>query len=114
MVVPIALLVVALLVLLLALKVITGLLFLLIPWVILGLVAGWVASKIVGSPYGLGGDILVGIAGSVIGGSLFSLLFHIPTGGVLSLPHVLVSIIGAVLLLAVMRVARRPAYRQMR
>lgn len=114
MVIPIALLVVALLVLLVAVKVITGLLFLLIPWIILGLVAGWVASKIVGSPYGLGGDMLVGIAGSVIGGSIFSLLFHIPTGGTLSLPHVLVSIIGAVLLLAVMRATRRPAYRQMR
>jgi uncharacterized membrane protein YeaQ/YmgE (transglycosylase-associated protein family) len=107
---PIALLVAALVLLLIAVKVVTGLLFLLIPWVILGLVAGWVASKIVGSPYGLRGDVLVGIAGSVLGGAIFS-LFHVQTGSVLSLSHVLVSIIGAVVLLIAMRAVRRPAYR---
>ncbi|HEV7214656.1 MAG TPA: GlsB/YeaQ/YmgE family stress response membrane protein [Chloroflexota bacterium] len=107
---PIALLVAALVLLIVAVKVVTGLLFLLVPWVILGLVAGWVASKIVGSPYGLGGDVLVGIAGSVIGGAIFS-LFHVQTGNVLSLSHVLVSIIGAVVLLVAMRAVRRPAYR---
>jgi uncharacterized membrane protein YeaQ/YmgE (transglycosylase-associated protein family) len=110
MVVPIALLVAAVVLLLVALKVITGLVFLILPWVILGLVAGWVASKIVGSPYGLGGDLLVGIAGSVIGGTIFS-LFHVHTGGVLSLSHILVSIIGAIILLGAMRTFRRPAFR---
>lgn len=107
---PIALLVAALVLLLIAIKVVTGLVFLIIPWVILGLVAGWIASKIVGSPYGLGGDVLVGVAGSVIGGAVFS-LFHVHTGGVLSLSHVLVSIIGAIILLVAMRAVRRPAYR---
>ncbi|HEY8741785.1 MAG TPA: GlsB/YeaQ/YmgE family stress response membrane protein [Chloroflexota bacterium] len=109
MIIPIALLVAALVLLLVAVKVITGLVFLILPWIILGLVAGWIASKIVGSPYGLRGDMLVGIAGSVIGGSIFS-LFHVHTGGTLSLSHVLVSIIGAVILLVAMRAFQRPAF----
>ena len=110
MIIPVALLVVALVLLLVAVKVITGLVFFILPWIILGLVAGWVASKIVGSPYGLRGDMLVGIAGSVIGGTVFS-LFHVHTGGVLSISHVLVSIIGAVILLVAMRAFQRPAFR---
>ncbi len=94
-----------------ALTSITGfVLFTIVPWILLGLIAGWVASQIVRSRNGLGQDVLIGIAGSVIGGALFSLLFHINTGGVLSLPHLLVSIVGAVLLLGVMRVVQRPRY----
>jgi uncharacterized membrane protein YeaQ/YmgE (transglycosylase-associated protein family) len=102
-VIPIVLLVVAILLLLAAVKVVTGLVLFALSWVILGLIAGWIASKVVGSPYGLGGDILVGIAGSVIGGSIFSLLFRVHTGGTLSPSHVLVSIVGAIILLAAMR-----------
>jgi uncharacterized membrane protein YeaQ/YmgE (transglycosylase-associated protein family) len=103
MIIPIVLLVIAVVLLLAAVKVVTGLLFVALSWVILGLIAGWIASKIVGSPYGLGGDVLVGIAGSVIGGAIFSLLFHVRTGGTLSPSHVLVSIVGAIILLAAMR-----------
>lgn len=94
-----------------ALTSITGLiLFHVLPWALLGLVAGWAASRIVGSRGGVGQDILVGIAGSVIGGALLSLLFHVRISGVLSLPHLLVSILGATLLLAAMRVVQRPRY----
>jgi len=110
--VQVVLAIVAVLVFIWALSAVAGLLFWIIPWVLLGLIAGWVASKVVGSPYSLGGNILVGIAGSVIGGALFSLLLHGHTGGALSPSRVIVSILGAILLLAVMRVTgRRPLYR---
>lgn len=109
---PVVLIIIAVLVALWALHTAFSLLFFLVPWVLLGLIAGWVASKIVGSPYGLGGDILVGIAGSVIGGALYSLLLHGSTGGVLSISHLIVSTLGAILLLAVVRATgRRPLYR---
>lgn len=81
-------------------------LFILVPWVILGALAGWVASKIVNSHYGLGGDILVGIGGSIIGGALAT-LFHFGTGGILSIPHILVSIVGSVILLFVLKTIGR-------
>jgi uncharacterized membrane protein YeaQ/YmgE (transglycosylase-associated protein family) len=81
-------------------------LFVLVPWIILGALAGWIASKIVNSHYGLGGDILVGIGGSIIGGALAT-LFHFGTGGVLSIPHILVSIVGSVILLFVLKMVGR-------
>lgn len=102
MIIPIVLLVMAIVLLLAAVKVITGLALFALSWIVLGLVAGWVASKIVGSPYRLRGDVLIGIAGSVIGGALFSLL-HVRTGGVLSPTHLVASIIGAIILLVAMR-----------
>lgn len=110
--VPVVLAIIAVLFFLWALSAVAGLLFWIIPWVLLGLIAGWIASKVVGSPYGLGGDVLVGIAGSVIGGALYSLLLHGHTGGVLSISHLIVSTLGAILLLAVLRATgRRPLYR---
>ena len=90
---------------------VTGLLFGLLPWVIVGLVAGWLASKVVGSQYGLLGDLLAGMAGSVIGGVLFSLIFHVHHYGTLSLTNLLVSVIGAILELGLVKALRRPAYR---
>ncbi|MCL4544083.1 MAG: GlsB/YeaQ/YmgE family stress response membrane protein [Chloroflexi bacterium] len=109
---PVVIVVIAALLALLAIvHITTALLFLLIPWILLGLIAGWVASKIVGSPYGLGGDVLVGIGGSVIGGALLSLTLGVHTGGILSIPHILVSIVGSIILLLIVRVAGRPVLR---
>ena len=40
-----------------------------ITWIVIGLVAGWLAGKIMkGSGYGILGDIVVGLIGSVVGG----------------------------------------------
>ena len=89
---------------------VTGLLFGLLPWIIIGLVAGWLASKVVGSHYGLLGDLLAGLAGSVIGGALFSIFFH-HSYSTFSLTNLLVSIVGAILVLGLVKALRRPAYR---
>lgn len=68
----------------------------LLAWLIVGLIAGFVASVIVrGKGYGCLGNIIVGLIGSVIGGFLasffgFSGIYHF-------WGSVLVSIIGAVL-----------------
>jgi uncharacterized membrane protein YeaQ/YmgE (transglycosylase-associated protein family) len=79
-------------------------------WVAIGLIAGWLASAVVGGGYGVIGDIVVGIVGAFLGGIVFRAL-HIgaPFGG---LPGtIFVAFIGAVLLLLVLRLIRRTAHR---
>ena len=43
-----------------------------LTWLIVGLVAGVLASFVVGGGYGLLGDIVVGIVGAFLGGWIFS------------------------------------------
>lgn len=78
-----------------------------ITWLIVGLIAGLLASTLVGGiGYGLLGDIAVGILGAVFGGWLFSALgLHTPLAG---LPGtILVAFIGAAVLLMLIKVLRR-------
>ena len=79
----------------------------LLTWLIVGLVAGVLASLVMGGTgYGIIGDIVIGIAGAFIGSWLFGAL-HVtsPIGG---LPGViLVAFVGAVLLLFIIRLIRR-------
>src|SRR6478736_3889107 len=70
-----------------------------------GLVAGWLAGKIVrGTGFGIIGDILVGIAGALVASFLFPKLgIHIGTGLV---SEIIYSAIGAIVLLLVVRLVR--------
>ena len=70
-----------------------------------GLVAGWLAGKIVrGTGFGIIGDIVVGIAGAFIASWLFPRLgFHLGTGLV---GEIIYSAIGAIILLLVVRLVR--------
>ena len=70
-----------------------------------GLVAGWLAGKIVrGTGFGLIGDILIGIAGAFISSLLFPRLgFHLGTGIV---SEIIYSAIGAIVLLLIVRLIR--------
>ena len=46
-----------------------------VAWLVVGLVAGWLAAKVMGGGgYGLFGDIILGLAGALVGGVLFGLL----------------------------------------
>ncbi|WP_199545366.1 GlsB/YeaQ/YmgE family stress response membrane protein [Paraburkholderia kururiensis] len=77
-------------------------------WIVIGIVAGWLAGMIVsGSGFGILIDIVVGIAGAFIGGWLASLLGIGVGGGLLG--SVLVAVAGAVVLLLVIRLVRRMA-----
>jgi uncharacterized membrane protein YeaQ/YmgE (transglycosylase-associated protein family) len=81
----------------------------LLTWLIVGLVAGLLASYAVGGiGYGLLGDIVVGIIGAIFGGWLFGAL-NLPTpfSGLAS--AIFVAFIGAVILLLILRaLAPRP------
>ena len=77
-----------------------------LTWLIGGLVAGVLASLVMGGTgYGIIGDIIIGIVGAFVGGWLFSALgVGSPLGG---LPGtILVAFIGAVVLLFVLRALR--------
>jgi uncharacterized membrane protein YeaQ/YmgE (transglycosylase-associated protein family) len=71
-------------------------------WIIIGLVAGWLAGVILkGTGYGVVWDVVLGIAGAVIGGWLFGMLGLAPSGGLLY--SILVALIGACVLIGISR-----------
>jgi uncharacterized membrane protein YeaQ/YmgE (transglycosylase-associated protein family) len=70
-----------------------------LAWIILGLIAGFIASKIVNkSGDGLILDIVLGVVGSVVGGWLFSVFGMAGVSG-LNIYSVVVAVIGAVVVL---------------
>ena len=83
-----------------------------ISWIIFGAIAGWIASMIAGTNQSQGWleNIIVGIVGALIGGFLFGLL----TGrsvdfGIFDIGSFVVAVIGALVLLFVLRLFRRAA-----
>lgn len=77
-----------------------------LTWLVVGLVAGILASVTVGGiGYGIVGDIVVGIVWAVLGGWLFSRLgVAVPFGGLVG--TIFVAFIGAVVLLLILRAVR--------
>jgi uncharacterized membrane protein YeaQ/YmgE (transglycosylase-associated protein family) len=72
-----------------------------LAWIVLGLVAGFIGSKLVNkSGEGFFLDIVLGIAGAVIGGWLFSTFGASGVTGV-NLYSLLVAVVGSVVLLVV-------------
>jgi uncharacterized membrane protein YeaQ/YmgE (transglycosylase-associated protein family) len=72
-----------------------------IGWLILGLIAGFVASKIVNKTgEGLVRDIVLGIIGAIVGGFLFSLVGAEPVNG-LNIYSMIVAVIGAIVVLLI-------------
>jgi len=78
----------------------------LILFILIGLVAGWLAGQIMkGGGFGVVGDIVVGVIGAVIGGFLFQRSGVFAGSGLLG--SLFIATIGAVILLFVLRVFRR-------
>lgn len=78
-------------------------------WLLLGAVAGWLAGQLwKGHGFGLGGNILVGIAGSFLGGWLGGQLgiAGTQTGG-FNVASILTAVVGAIVLLALLRLIKR-------
>ena len=72
-----------------------------LSWIVVGLIAGWLAGIVMrGGGYGLIGDIIVGIAGGLLGGWLATSVFHISADvNGINLESILVAFAGAVVLL---------------
>ena len=80
-----------------------------IAWLVLGLIAGFIASRIVNKTgAGIILDIVLGIVGALVGGFLFSLF---GTEGVtgFNLYSLLVAVIGAIVVLLIYHAIRRTA-----
>ena len=74
-----------------------------ISWLLLGLVAGWLASLLMkGSGFGILGDIILGILGALVGGFLSSTLLGIDVTG-FNITSILVATIGAIILIGISR-----------
>jgi uncharacterized membrane protein YeaQ/YmgE (transglycosylase-associated protein family) len=79
-----------------------------IIWIILGALAGWIASRIMGTSkeQGFLMDVIIGIVGAFIGGFVMNLLGSTGTTG-LNIWSIIVAVIGAVILLAIVKAFRR-------
>ncbi|HEX8408546.1 MAG TPA: GlsB/YeaQ/YmgE family stress response membrane protein [Thermoanaerobaculia bacterium] len=77
-----------------------------LTWLIVGLVAGVLASMVMGGTgYGIIGDIIIGIIGAFVGGWLFTKLgVSTPFGGLAG--TIFTAFIGAIVLLFVLRLIR--------
>ncbi|HEY2135186.1 MAG TPA: GlsB/YeaQ/YmgE family stress response membrane protein [Xanthobacteraceae bacterium] len=79
----------------------------LIVVLVVGLVAGWLASKIVnGTGLGIIADIIIGVIGAYIGRWLFG-YFHVRIGVNFWVDAILTATAGAVVLLIVIRLIKR-------
>ena len=77
-----------------------------LTWIIVGLVAGLLASFVVGGGFGLIGDIIIGILGAFVGGWIFARLgVGSPFGGLAG--TIFTAFIGAVVLLFLLRLLSR-------
>jgi uncharacterized membrane protein YeaQ/YmgE (transglycosylase-associated protein family) len=75
-----------------------------LAWIVLGLLAGWLAGMIMrGGGYGIIGDIVLGILGAIVGGWLTGLLLNEDVSIGLNLPSVLIAVLGAIVLIAISR-----------
>ena len=79
-----------------------------LAWLLVGGVAGWLAGLIMKEERGLVGSIVVGIVGAFIGGAIMNGI-QAPTAGFtgFSVYSVLTALLGAIILIAVMRMIRR-------
>jgi uncharacterized membrane protein YeaQ/YmgE (transglycosylase-associated protein family) len=75
-----------------------------LAWLIVGAIAGWLASRVMRSQMGFVSDILAGMLGALIGGFLFNVVGA--SGGTgFTLWSVFVAFVGAVVLLGLLRLA---------
>ena len=79
-----------------------------VSWIILGLIAGWLAGQVMkGGGYGLIGDIVLGIVGAIIGGFLTGVFLGRDMISGFNIESVVVALIGAIILIAVSRAFSR-------
>lgn len=75
-------------------------------WLVIGLIAGFFASHLVGGGRGLVYDIVIGLVGAVIGGLILGTLFGYQASSFIG--HVVVAFIGAAVLLMLLRLVDKP------
>ncbi|HXY48646.1 MAG TPA: GlsB/YeaQ/YmgE family stress response membrane protein [Terriglobales bacterium] len=80
-----------------------------LAWIVLGLIAGFIGSKIVNKTgQGMVTDILLGVVGAVVGGFIFRALGASGVSG-LNLYSLIVAVIGSIVFLVLYHAVRRAA-----
>src|SRR5205814_10131817 len=80
-------------------------------WLLVGLIAGFLASMVMrGGGYGIVGDIVVGLVGALLGGFLASL---VGLGSAGFVGTIIIAFIGACILIAILRAVSRSYPRRM-
>ena len=75
-----------------------------IAWIVVGAIAGWITNMIMGSGgVGVLATIFLGIIGAVVGGFLAGLITNQDYTTGINIPTIVVSVIGAVIVVAVYR-----------
>jgi uncharacterized membrane protein YeaQ/YmgE (transglycosylase-associated protein family) len=75
-----------------------------IAWIVIGLIAGWLATQILGGRGGLLHNLAVGLVGAIVGGLIFSSL-HIMAEGFIG--ALVSATLGAVVFLLIWRAIRK-------
>jgi len=75
-----------------------------IGWIVIGIIAGWIAEKVMKRNHGLLTNLIVGVVGAFLGGFIATRIGLGPTGWVTSL---IVASLGAILLLFIVGLVRR-------
>ena len=77
-------------------------------FILIGIVAGWLAGLVVrGRGLGIIADLVVGVIGALVGGYLFGIL-GVSAGGTIG--SLITATVGAIILLCIVQLFRRRAY----
>ncbi len=74
----------------------------LLAWIVVGLIAGWLASHVIPSHFGIVGDTVIGMLGALAGGFLFEQFGESGATGI-NIWSIFVAFVGAVVLLFLIR-----------
>lgn len=79
----------------------------LLSTIIVGLIAGYLASKVMKTNTSLFVEMILGVVGGIVGGWLTTVLFGADLMGGFNLTSIIVALIGAIIVIAVYRLIRR-------
>ena len=74
-----------------------------LAWIVVGLIAGWLASMVTHSRGGLVFDLILGIIGAIVGGFLAGLLLGGDYTTGINIPTLIVAFLGAVIVVVLVR-----------
>ena len=77
-----------------------------IAWIIIGIIAGWLAEKIMKRDHGLWTNLIVGVVGALIGGFLVNNVFGYDAAGSW-IVGIIVATLGAVILLFILGLIKK-------
>ena len=79
----------------------------LLATIVVGLIAGWLASMIMKTNTGLLTELILGVIGAIVGGWIASLLTGVDMVTGINVTSILVALLGAILVIAIYRFFRR-------